>query len=108
MTTDRDRALTRQRLQELLARLGAKPGELSSSVVLLVTRTADFDIRTNDLWELDENKSYPRAGLKCSWCSEPVVMSNRAFADYTAMTKRCAVCCMSCFQGAIIKGLTTS
>jgi hypothetical protein len=69
---------------------------LPENALLVVTRVADFDPQTNDLWDYSANKSFARDGVVCYLCKEPVVMSNGVFNEYHRKPKpkmvRCTVC----------------
>lgn len=63
---------------------------------LIVTRVADFDPKSNKVWTIQENKSYPREGLVCHKCNEPVVMSEGLFAQYSEKPQPENVLCGKC------------
>jgi len=65
--------------------------------VIIVSRVQDFDMRDNDLWELDENKSYPRKDVICDVCTFPCVMSNYMYSAYTKHEGMPKVMCTRCF-----------
>ena len=50
---------------------------------LVVTTVADFNPKNNSFWQNKANKSYPREGLVCCECKQPVVMSDGMFQMYS-------------------------
>jgi len=49
--------------------------------LIVATRAKDFDLASNDEWDLDANKSYVRS--VCCWlCGNQLVMSNGMWTAY--------------------------
>lgn len=67
-------------LADLIGQSGARFSEDISDAMCVVTRVEDFDMSSNEVWNLDVNRSYPRYDVVCSKCKEFVVMSNGLYA----------------------------
>lgn len=89
-----------RRIMDFLKLAGAKAipagSEFPEGSVIVVTRVQDFDPASNDMWDLEANKSYPREGLVCHTCKEPVVMSDSLYEMYERKPMPEAVGCGKC------------
>ena len=94
MSKKYDRRKFREALRPLVAKM--EVGVMTSNVVLVCMRAADFDPDSNALWELEANKSAVRQDVRCSGCGSALAVSNAAYATYTAMDKRPKASCMQC------------
>ena len=63
---------------------------------IVVVRVRDFDKKSNDFWQNQANKSYPREGLACSECKEPVVMSDGMLEMYNENPDPKMIVCGKC------------
>lgn len=95
-------SLMKERLKKFFK--DVKIGTIQQSDFVVSMRVKDFDPATNDLWENDANKSYPR-DLFCVNCKEQVVMSNGAFAEYSTDPNPAKILCGDCMLEAIHKKL---
>jgi hypothetical protein len=85
----------------MIGDLGAKVGEVTPDVVILVTRAEDFDPADNVLWELEGNKSFVRSDVVCSTCKNTVAMSNDAYGKYSTFDRKPRVCCTACLPSLV-------
>lgn len=70
----------------------AMPDEQS---IIVCSRVEDFDPKSNELWTLRANKSFPR-DAECGDCKKPVVMSDAMFAGYVAGQRQSKIKCAKC------------
>lgn len=63
--------------------------------IIVVAAVADFDPRTNDLWDIPENRSFPRP-LCCLECFRPIVMSDAMYKMYQESKPKPTVACSKC------------
>ncbi len=89
----------REGLRKLIKALDIKVGDPKDSDYVVVTRVEDFDMASNDEWELEGNKSFPR-DMVCHFCKIQVVMSNHLFATNPPPEK---IMCGRCMIKGVIK-----
>lgn len=70
--------------------------EIPADAIVVVTLVKDFDPESNSVWEIQANKSYPREGIVCRSCQQPVVMSDGVFDMYSKNPVPNQVCCNEC------------
>lgn len=70
--------------------------ELTPDMVCVCTPAKDWDPSHNDFWNLEDNKSEPRADVRCFGCAEPMVVSNWMYRHWLAMPAKPKVGCMDC------------
>lgn len=92
----------RQKIGELLGRIPIQVAhqlKADDMNVIACQRVESFDMDSNDIWESEENKSYPR-DLNCGTCNKQVVMSNAMFRMYETRpaTARVEILCADCFM----------
>lgn len=61
----------------------------------VVSSVEDFDPASNDMWDNEANKSYPRE-LHCSKCQRQVVMSDGMFKMYQEAEVKPTMICSTC------------
>lgn len=95
-----NKTLFKIKLREFVERNGIK---IASSVpeesTIVVSAVEDFDPKSNNMWDLPGNKSYPREGLVCAECKRPVVMSDTMYEMYLAANSKPIVACGQCVFG---------
>ncbi len=64
--------------------------------IMVVSRVSKYPLDENDKWSTDSNKSFPREGLVCCECKEPVVMSNGLYEVYQKNPSQAQVVCLQC------------
>lgn len=79
-----DRAGFMHKLKRFIKKYNVQPViDIPAGAKIIVTRVEDFDPESNDVWQSDSNKSYPREGIECCGCHKPVVLSNALFRNYS-------------------------
>ncbi len=68
--------------------------------IILCTAVEDFEEKSNLMWQIDANKSYPRDAV-CRKCLRQVVMSNGMYEKYLEGGKVAAVECGGCIFGKL-------
>lgn len=74
----------------------ADESEAAECEFMVVARVDGFDMSTNDEWNLEDSKSFPRDGIVCFGCKEPVVMSNFLFGVYSKEPHPERIICAQC------------
>lgn len=92
----------KQRMMEMIERLKMEVGNVADSDFIITSRVEDFDMSSNEVWELEANKSFPR-DVFCHFCKKQMVMSNGAFAEYEKLEKKPGVLCIHCLKDGIKK-----
>lgn len=70
--------------------------------IVVVTAVEDFDPKSNDLWDIPANKSYPR-DMVCAECKRQVVMSDGMYRMFEEAKVKPAVACGACLFKKILK-----
>lgn len=85
-------------LKDFIERNNIKPAthfEDPEGSIIVVAAVVDFDPKSNDLWDIPENRSYPRP-LCCVECFRPVVMSDAMYKMYQEVNPKPSVACSKC------------
>lgn len=74
--------------------------EAGNTDFMVVSRAKDFSEKENDVWELDDNKSFPR-DFFCFECKKQVVMSNGLFRVYGKKPRPEKIICTKCLVSVL-------
>ncbi len=86
-----------QSLKNFIEKSGIQTtSEITPDMIMVVTRVTDFDPESNEVWEIQGNRSYPRERVVCDKCKNPVVMSDFAFSQYQKNQNPEKVICGQC------------
>lgn len=70
--------------------------------IIVCTAVEDFEPESNEMWDLPQNKSYPR-DLTCAGCKRQIVMSDAMFDMHQKAKKKPKVMCGKCVLKKINK-----
>lgn len=70
--------------------------KLEPDMVVICTLAEGFDPKTNDLWDLWDNKCEPRDDVRCCGCCEALAVSNWVYKQYVVMTAKPKPYCIAC------------
>lgn len=101
----RDKEEFRKTARDTIERLGIKTTtsiDHGESSVIVCARVSSFDPESNELWDHEDNKSYPR-DIECFFCYNKIVMSGGMFRMYKEAKVRPRVCCADCAFTSLAK-----
>lgn len=83
----------RKSLRKLIEENDFRVGKLTPDALIIATPVEEFDMKSNDLWEIPANKSFPR-DVFCRGCNRQMVMSDGIFKDYEENGRKNPVMCI--------------